>query len=79
MFSFTLRRSGSGMMEFGGGRIENLETDIRFELYPSSLLFTGLLDAEGYPLFRPFETESHVELRDASIGFQGMSDVNAAP
>ncbi|WNG54787.1 hypothetical protein F0U59_08375 [Archangium gephyra] len=79
MFSFTLRRSGSGAVDFGGGRIENLEADIRLELFPGWIPFTGLLDAEGYPLFRPFETGSHAELRDASIGFQGMSDVNAAP
>ncbi|WP_143195654.1 hypothetical protein [Archangium sp. Cb G35] len=79
MFSFTLLRSGSGMVDFGGGRIENLGADIRLELYPGSLPFTGLLDAEGYPLFRPFETESPMNLWDASIGFAGTSDVNAAP
>ncbi|MFE8605627.1 hypothetical protein [Archangium violaceum] len=79
MFFFTLQRSGSGMVDFGGGHIENLGADIRLMLYPGSIPFAGLLDAEGYPLFRPFETESHTELWDASIGFQGSSDVNAAP
>ncbi|AKJ00495.1 hypothetical protein [Archangium gephyra] len=79
MLSFKLRRFSSGSVDFNGGVVENLAADVRLELSFGSDPFVGLMDAEGYPVFRPFETELHLRLRDGSVGFSGMTDVNAAP
>jgi hypothetical protein len=79
MLTFKLRKFSSGSVDFNGGVVENLSSDVRLELYFGSDPFAGLMDAEGYPLFRPFAAETHVRLWDGSVGFSGMTDVNAAP
>jgi hypothetical protein len=79
MLSFTLRRESGGTVSFGGGLLENPAADIRLDLFPGFTFFAGLMDADGYPVFRSFEVDTRTHLWDASLGFTGLTDVNSAP
>ncbi len=81
-FFFDLRAVGPSMVEFRGGQLWSPVAGIQFDFYPAfSAPFLGVVDRDGYPVFRPFSFSSPAALGEpyAGYGVSGESDVNASP
>jgi hypothetical protein len=76
---FSLRSVGNGVIEFGGVMIRDMQTGYELTTHPGS--FSGEVDAQGYPLFQPFEVQTSATLRGQAYfdAVYGPADVNVSP
>ncbi|WP_375770739.1 hypothetical protein NR798_07515 [Archangium gephyra] len=79
--SLKVAGSGGSMVEFTNAQLWSPREGISFDVYPGSAPFVGVVDRDGFPVFRPFSAEAPARLYEpyAGYGVGGMSTVNASP
>lgn len=80
-FFFDLKGVGGSMVEFSHGTLFSSRTGIELRFFPGFSSFVGVVDSEGYPVFRPFSIETIANLGEppAGYGVDGLATVNASP
>ncbi|MFY0525805.1 hypothetical protein ACN28I_22560 [Archangium gephyra] len=75
----SLRTVSGSTVEFSNANLFSPSTGIMLDFFPGFSSFLGVVDGDGFPVFRPFSVDAPMRINEPANSAVGLSSVNASP